>query len=355
MAAAGECVCGAAVLLTNKALATRVGHSAWAFLAFAVTQAALALALLLLGGMAGVAPGRKPFSRRRLLQLGAAPLLHCLLLVASLQSLRRTSVPTLVLSRNVVAAAVAAVEWAVWGARVGPGHAVLLACMAASALAAGAHDLLLDTKACVWLAACAALAALYSLYVRRGMGAPPSALTLAYYNSLAAAALLLPAAILAYFDSNSYSYIFYTPYSWRFLFLLLLNGVCGFGLKLSSFWTSRTLSPSTRSVLAACSKLAIVALGALAFPTSYSPVGRACVVIGLATAVAHSSATTTAVVEGQGRGRGNMRFRYGPSTASIMRRVDSDILLTPISHPVEEDVETSVVSAKDKQALVHVV
>lgn len=75
---------------------------------------------------------------------------------------------------------------------------------------------------------------------------------------------------------------------------------------------------------------------------------------GLATAVAYS--TTTAADGGGGGGaKGAVRFRYGPSTASIMRRVDSDILLTPISHPVEEEIETSLVSAKEKQALVHLV
>ena len=72
--------------------------------------------------------------------------------------------------------------------------------------------------------------------------------------------------------------------------LLILNGMCGFALSLSTFWLLRTTSPTTLSMVGALSKLPMTIVGAFLFPTSFTSLTHASIISSLACGVLYAYA-----------------------------------------------------------------
>ncbi|KAL6061297.1 GDP-mannose transporter into the lumen of the Golgi [Balamuthia mandrillaris] len=135
------------------------------------------------------------------------------------------------------------------------------------------------------------------------------------YNNLLAIPILIPYIIwgrelevafsryssLASFSFSAFSFLLtktkLCSEAWdyaSFYWVLLLNGICGFGISISIFWTIQQTSATTYSVVGSLNKIPLTILGSVLFPTRFTSMGKLSIAVGLCGGIIYSYAKATA-------------------------------------------------------------
>ncbi|KAL6051207.1 GDP-mannose transporter into the lumen of the Golgi [Balamuthia mandrillaris] len=220
-------------------------------------------------------------------------ILFVLVLVTSQYSLALLSVAMVTIFKNFTTIFITLGDRILFFNPISKGVALSLSVMFIGSIAAGWYDLGYNGWGYFWMGLnCVSQTSqiLYTNSIMRHNKMDPFASSL--YNNLLAIPILIPYIIWGRelevaFSSEAWDYA-------SFYWVLLLNGICGFGISISIFWTIQQTSATTYSVVGSLNKIPLTILGSVLFPTRFTSMGKLSIAVGLCGGIIYSYAKATA-------------------------------------------------------------
>jgi len=213
-------------------------------------------------------------------------LLFIAMLLSGTYSLKYLSVPLVTIFKNFTTMLITFGDFCLFQHPVSPGVIGSLCLMLFGSVVAAVNDLEFNTHGYLWMLVNCAMSAAYVLYMRLAMkGTKLSEFGNVYYNNSLSIPLLIP--LLLY---NGIENVADYPH-WQdpgFIATAFFGGLSSVGISFASFWTVRTTSPTTYSVVGSLNKIPLTILGVLVFQTPLNLLGKISIVIGLSGGVVYS-------------------------------------------------------------------
>jgi len=207
-------------------------------------------------------------------------LLFIFMLMSSSFALQVLSVPMVTIFKNITTTIVTIGDFLVFRQPTSREIMFALSLMVASSIVAAYNDLAFDFYGYCWMSLNCVVSAVYLLYMRKAMKETGlSDFGLVYYNNLLAIPTVLPILLLSGELPSVYN-DWGTP-SGGFYWTILLSGISGVLISISSFWAVKTTSPSTYSYVGALNKIPLTILGFIFFSSPMTKYGAISISIGL--------------------------------------------------------------------------
>ena len=268
---------------TSMVLLNKVVMSSYSFdfpLALIFTQSLMSV-LFIAGGRRLGWLECESLNRLRVLQWLPVSVAFVVMLFTSLKSLQLLSVPIVMVFKNTNNVFIAAGDYVLFGQRVSFGVLCTMALMVLASILAASEDLEFDWGGYNWMAANCVSATAYVLYMRHAMRTTKlSHLGLVYYNSCLTLPLIVLGDIL--FSFGDFARLYRVAFTEDrsvgaaaiasgsdFVFslfratapmapILVMSGINGFALSLSSFLCVEKTSPTTYSMVGSLNKVRYV-------------------------------------------------------------------------------------------------
>jgi len=213
-------------------------------------------------------------------------ILFVAMLLSGSYALKFLSVPMLTIFKNFTTMIITGGDYFIFGQPVSNGVNASLLLMLFGSVVAAFYDLSFNRDGYLWMSFNCVVSAGYVLYMRTAMkGTKLSEFGNVYYNNILSIPLVLPLMFMNGLDGvTSYPY-------WsdgQFIAMAFFGGLSSVGISFASFWTVRTTSPTTYSIVGALNKIPLTILGVLFFKTPINFLGGVSIVIGLAGGVVYS-------------------------------------------------------------------
>jgi len=208
------------------------------------------------------------------------------MLLSGTYSLKYLSVPLVTIFKNFTTMLITFGDFVLFQHVVSPGVVSSLFLMLTGSVVAALNDLEFNVTGYFWMSINCAMSAAYVLYMRLAMkGTKLSEFGNVYYNNVLSIPLLLPMLLYNGVDSLSEYEYWHDP---GFIVTALFGGLSSVGISFASFWTVRTTSPTTYSVVGSLNKIPLTILGVLVFQTPLNFLGKVSIIIGLSGGVVYS-------------------------------------------------------------------
>jgi len=215
-----------------------------------------------------------PLSQDKILKWAPLSVLFVLTLVTAQYSLGLLSVPMVVIFKQFTTIAITIGDWYFHGNHMSAGIVASVVIMFIGSVVAGFNDLEYNFTGYMWMAANCTFQAGYSLYQKTALDKTEfNEWSASYYNNF----LCIPAMLIVFvFFPNEFWNVhkataFEEP---EFVYLLIMNGLCGIFISLSIFWVIGKTSPATFSVVGSLTKIPLTVLASYIFHTPFTPLGK---------------------------------------------------------------------------------
>jgi len=208
------------------------------------------------------------------------------MLLSGSYALRFLSVPMVTVFKNFTTMFVTLGDFTYFGQPLSAGIVGSLTLMFLGSIVAAFNDLEFRLDGYIWMFINCIVGAGYVLYMKIAMkGTKLSEFGSVLYNNLLSVPMVL---VLAWLDGFE-GVLEYPQWSdTGFLLSILFSGFSSVCISFASFWTVKTTSPTTYSVVGSLNKIPLTVVGVLVFQTPVSTLGGISIGIGLLGGVVYS-------------------------------------------------------------------
>jgi len=208
------------------------------------------------------------------------------MLLSGSYALKYLSVPMVTIFKNFTTIIISGGDFFIFHQSISRGVIGSLLLMLFGSVVAAYNDLAFDFTGYAWMSMNSLISAGYVLYMRLAMsGTKLSEFGNVYYNNLLSIPLVLPIMLF-----NGLDGLGEFPY-WNdasFIAMAFFVGLSSVGISFASFWTVRTTSPTTYSIVGSLNKIPLTILGVIVFRTPMNTPGAISIIIGLMGGVVYS-------------------------------------------------------------------
>lgn len=208
------------------------------------------------------------------------------MLLSGSYTLKFLSVPMVTIFKNFTTIMITMGDYLLFKHPLSMGIMFSLSLMLFGSIVAALNDLEFTALGYLWMIVNCVVSAAYVLYIRAAMkGTKLSEFGNVYYNNALSIPLLVPLMLI-----NGLEGLSDFPY-WSdpgFIMVAFFTGLSSVGISFASFWTVKTTSPTTYSVVGSLNKIPLTILGVLVFATRLNALGTISIIIGLTGGVVYS-------------------------------------------------------------------
>jgi len=213
-------------------------------------------------------------------------ILFVCMLLSGTYALRFLSVPMVTIFKNFTTMIITLGDFFYFGQEMGTGVIVSLILMVFGSVVAALNDLEFRLDGYIWMILNVLISAGYVLYMKIAMkGTKLSEFGSVFYNNFLSLPLVAVLVLLDGFEGV----IEYPLWVDRgFIVVAVFSGFSSLCISFASFWTVKTTSPTTYSVVGSLNKIPLTIMGVIVFSTPLSTLGKVSIVIGLSGGVVYS-------------------------------------------------------------------